>query len=206
MAGSSAAVPEGASTIQRGIDPEPRKETKVPLQISFAGKNAHVPDALQRHAEEKFHHLEKFFRRLHSAEVVRTQTRNMERAEVTLRGDGLILRADEKAPDLRSAVDAAIDKIERQLVRHKERLIERHRIMETLDTEPQPAVPASAEPLVVRRKRIELKPMDLREALLQMELLAHDFFVFLSAESSSVNVLYRREKGGYGLIEPVVAE
>lgn len=178
----------------------------MPLQISFAGKNAQVPDALQRHVEEKFRHMEKFFRRLQSAEVVRTQTRNMERAEVTLRGDGLILRAEEKAPDLRSAVDAAIDKIERQLVRHKERLIERHRIMETAETEPQPPATASPEPVVVRRKRIELKPMDLREALLQMELLAHDFFVFFSAESLSVNVLYRREKGGYGLIEPVVAK
>jgi putative sigma-54 modulation protein len=178
----------------------------VALHISFAGKNAQVPDALRRHVEERFRHMEKFFRRLQSAEVVRTQVRNMERAEVTLRGDGLILRADEKASDLRSAVDAAIGKIERQLVRHKERLIERHRVMETEKAQPQAPPISLEEPLVIRRKNLELKPMNLREALLQMELLGHDFFVFLSTETSGVNVLYRREKGGYGLIQPIVAE
>jgi putative sigma-54 modulation protein len=115
-----------------------------------------------------------------------------------------VLRAEERSNDPQAAVDQAVEKLQRQLDRYREKLIERSR-QESVPAQ-QPAVGAEAGPArgpqIVRMKRFAVKPMAPEEAALQMDLLGHDFFVFANAETEQVNVIYRRNDGNYGLIEP----
>jgi putative sigma-54 modulation protein len=124
-------------------------------------------------------------------------------AQITLRGRGFILRAEERANDIKSALDSVLDKIERQIERYKGKKYKSH----------TGAIPASdllneevreeATPLIVRRKKFMLLPMDEIEAIDQMNLLSHDdFFIFYNINTSSINVLYKRHDGSYGIIEP----
>ncbi len=174
---------------------------KEPLPLTFSGKNVQIPDPLKRHAEERLEHLLRFLRRVHSVQVVQSQERSWQLAEVTVHADGVLVRAEERSQDMRSAVDAAIDKIARQLRRYKDKVSDRPRHA-ALPVPAAEAVEAVSEPRILRTKRFTLKPMTAEEAALQMEMLGHDFFVFLSAETDEVNVVYRRGDGNYGLIEP----
>ncbi len=118
------------------------------------------------------------------------------------------MRGEEHAHELQTALEALIDKLERQVKKSRSRLIERYReALETrqawAETAPPPAADEEEEEgELVRTKRVAVKPMTPEEAAAQMELLAHDFFVFRNADTEQVNVLYRRRDGNYGLIEP----
>jgi putative sigma-54 modulation protein len=130
-------------------------------------------------------------------------------AQMTVRGKGFILRAEERADDVRTALDTALDKLSRQVDRYKGKrargrgdgksAAEVAPVIEPEDSE------ESAEPTIVRRKKFDLIPMAEEEAIEQMKLLSHDnFFIFFNVKSSAINVLYRRRDGTYGLIEPHV--
>lgn len=171
------------------------------LPLKFSGKNVQIPEPLKRHAEERLEHLLRFLRRVHSVQVVHSQERSWQLAEVTVHADGVLVRAEERSQDMRSAVDAAIDKIARQLRRYKDRVSDRPRHAAA----PAPVsegVETATEPRIVRMKRFTVKPMSAEEAALQMDMLGHDFFVFLNSETEEFNVVYRRNDGNYGLIEP----
>jgi len=129
-------------------------------------------------------------------------------SEITVRGKNLILRAEERADDLRAAFDASVDKVDRQIERYKGKHYHGRgdgrtaadAVEQIMDEET-----GQLTPLVAKRKRFELFPMNEEEAIVQMRELGHDnFFVFYNAETSKINVLYRRRNGSYGLIEPVV--
>jgi putative sigma-54 modulation protein len=132
-------------------------------------------------------------------------------AQITVRGKGIILRSEERADDIYTALDAALEKLQRQMERYKGK---RHHgrgdgrsAAEVIPQAPieEEAEPEEMEPVVVRRKRFVLAPMDETEAIEQMALLGHEnFFVFYNANSNAVNVLYRRRDGNYGLIEPEI--
>lgn len=127
-------------------------------------------------------------------------------AEVTVYTKGPVIRAKEGAPNMYAAVDLVSEKLERQFRRLKGKIVDRH------NKRPPVAQIAAAEdlvveveePAIVKVKQVQLEPMTAEEAILQLELLGHDFFVFSSAESETVSVLYRRNDGDYGLIEPAV--
>jgi len=124
-------------------------------------------------------------------------------AQITLRGRGFILRAEERASEIKSAIDLVMDKIERQIERYKgKRQHARAGISpseELLDEEEL----EENHPLIARRKKFTLVPMDEMEAVEQMNLLGHeDFFIFYNAQTSSINVLYKRRDGTYGIIQP----
>jgi putative sigma-54 modulation protein len=129
-------------------------------------------------------------------------------AEITLRVRDLTIRGEESSDDLYCAIDLVVDKIERQILRHKERIVAhfgrgagRSRGKEeSLTGEAEPVLEGS--PRIVRTKRFAMKPLSLDEAALHMNLLGHSFFVFRNARTQEVNVLYRRQDGDYGLIEP----
>ena len=124
-------------------------------------------------------------------------------AQITLRGRGFILRAEERAEDIRAALDLVLDKIERQVDRYKGKR-NRGRTGAVPITEMTEEVPTEQpETLIARRKKFTLIPMDELEAIEQMNLLGHeDFFIFYNAETNSINVLYKRRDGSYGIIEP----
>ncbi len=194
-----------------------RRTGKIPVRVQ--GKRMTVTEALRAYVEGKLAKLSRSFDRVQDAQVVLSVTRDSARGraqgvEVTVWCDGLVLRAEETSQDMYTSIDGAVDKLERQIEKYRSRIIEKRRLDEsrrrrraeqaaekTLAAQ-QEDTPAQAQ--IVRVKRFAMKPMTPDEAVLQMELLGHLFFVFRHAGSQEINVLYKRRDGDYGLIEPEV--
>ena len=180
------------------------------MQITVTGKQLEVTDPLRAHVEQKLAKLERYFQRIGSVDVVASKQRNWFVVELTMTANGYLLRAEERADDVYHAVDRVVSKLELQLKKYKTRLIERPRAGAAAAEAAEAAeAVAAAEPAagaetgqVVRTKRFAIKPMSPEEAVMEMELLGHDFFVFSNGETEQVNVVYRRKDGNYGLIEP----
>ena len=184
------------------------------MQLSITGRNLEVTEALRNYAAEKLGKVEKFLDASMAAHVILSVEKYRQIAEVTLHVRDLTIRAEESTPDMYSSLDLVVEKIERQIRRHKGRIIRhwarggeraagggslRRGAAAALVEEPEEAAPG-----VVKVKRFAMKPATVDEAILQMNLLGHTFFVFQNALSEQVNVLYRRHDGQYGLIEPEV--
>ncbi len=188
------------------------------MQVIIKGRNVQVTPALKEHAEKRAQHLTRYFHRIDEVLVTQRSERNWHISDVTLQAGGLLFRAEERSNDMFVSVDMAMEKLERQLKGFKDRraTLSRENSSRTLTTLPAPGteIPAGAEAVapaesgntarIIRRKRFPLKPMPLDEAVMQMELLGHDFFMFTNAETEDVNLLYKRNDGNYGLIEPEV--
>jgi putative sigma-54 modulation protein len=176
-------------------------------------------DGLHEHAEKKLARLDRLLPRVDSVtvEVAHEETRSAAHryaVQVTVHSAGAILRAEERGGDARSAFDAASDVLARQARRHKKRLYDRHRAGGAKDYAAEAPVAASAEPedddeydeyllgKIVRVKHFEAKPMSQEEALAQMDLIGHDFFLFLDAATGDYALLYKRKDGDYGLLAP----
>jgi putative sigma-54 modulation protein len=178
------------------------------MDMVVKGRHMDVRPDLREYAEEKVGRVAHILNGMvMSTEVELYHERNRsiderEVAEVTMFTKGHVLRARETASDMKSAVDKVAAKLERQARRFKERVVDRH----AGKTAPAPAAVESEEeepePTIVKTKTVDLKPMSADEAILQLELLGHDFFVFSSADTDAVAVLYRRRDGDYGLIQP----
>lgn len=181
------------------------------LRIVVKGKNLRVTDALREYAEKRAAKVAKFFPNEESisVEIVLRIERNQQIAEITVHVRSLVIRAESRTGDMYASIDACIDRVGGQVRRHKTRLQKRFQVA---SKDARVAVNAESEndvdedlPAVVRRKRFAIKPMSVDEALMQMDLLGHDFFVFVNAASDQVNVLYRRTDGNVGLLEPEYA-
>lgn len=172
------------------------------MQIAIFAKNIDLTGALRTHVERKLSKLDRYIHADLTAQVSLAVEKDRHRIEVTIPIEGWILRAEEETEDLYASVDLVVDKLERQLHKYKTRLTRKVRQPAAGSEPPRPAAaPANGE--VVRVKQFALKPMTRDEAILQMQLLGHDFFVFRDAEAGGVTgVVYRRRGGGVGLIEP----
>jgi putative sigma-54 modulation protein len=169
------------------------------MQIFLTGRNLEVTEALRRYAEEKVGRLQRYLERITSAHITLSVEKYRQVAEVTLRVRDLTIRGEESSEDLYASIDLVAEKLERQVQKYKGKIqAYASRGARTQDTVPSP----EEEPRVVKTKRFAIKPMTLDEAILQMDLLGHDFYVFRNAQTDEVNVLYRRHEGNYGLIEP----
>jgi putative sigma-54 modulation protein len=178
------------------------------MRLQVKGKNLEVPPAIREYAESK---LAKLDRHLHENAQVEVEL-SMERnpsiaeahvAEATVWTKGPVVRARESSSDMKASIDMLVGKLERQVKRAREKRRRNPiRLRRSTPLGDQLEEGTSEEPRIVRVKQFALKPMSPEEALLQLELLGHDFFVFQNADSSEVNVLYRRRDGNYGLIEP----
>lgn len=179
-----------------------------PMQLTIRGKNLEVTDALKEYVEKKLNRLQKYFYRPLSAQVTLGVERGRHLIEVTMPIDGLLLRGEEASEDMYASVDQVMDKLERQIHKFKTRINRKFRrdgnhVQRGIVIEEGNGAAVEEEPVeVVRVKRFPVKPMEVEEAILQMNLLGHDFYVFLNADSEDVSVVYRRKVGGYGLIEP----
>lgn len=178
------------------------------MQVTVRGRNIEVTDALKEYVHKKLTRFQKYFYRPLSAQVALAVERGRHIVEITIPIDGYLLRGQEASEDMYASVDLVMDKLERQVHKFKTRLNRKLRrdgnnqrgiVVEAL---PEAAEEETDEPGVVRVKRFPIKPMEVEEAILQMNLLGHDFFVFTNAETEEMNVVYRRKGGGYGLIEP----
>jgi putative sigma-54 modulation protein len=189
------------------------------MDVLIKGRNIPVTEALERYATEKVERVSRFFDEGRSdsrAEVELIHERNRaisepEVAEATLFINGSVLKASEASEDMYASIDRMSDKLERQVKRYRGRQIDRwqgqlkNNAREVRDEAVQPFVVEEEEEIetrIVRTKQFQMKPMSEEEAVLQLELLDHDFFVFTSADTGDINVVYRRRDGNYGLIEP----
>lgn len=183
------------------------------MEITIKGKNVEVTKALRDYAEKKVNKIQRFFEGDKiDAQVTMGIEKGLHIVDVTIQINGLLLRGEEKTGDMYASVDGAVDKIERQIRKYKTRINRRLRqigahLVEAAFAPEGPEGPdvpeeAEEEARIVRTKRFAMKPMSVQEAVMQMELLGHDFYVFSNAETEEVNVVYRRRDGNYGLIEP----
>ena len=172
------------------------------MKFVYTSKDMAVSDSLKSRAEKKLSKLERYFREEPEA-TIRFKMQNGARniAEITINAGGVILRAEESSNDMYLSIDHAVDKLESQIRRHRTKLEKRIRSSEL---EPVAEVPAFEEQSydIVRVKKFSVKPMSVEDAITQMELLGHDFFLFMNEENESMNVLYRRNDGAYGLLQP----
>ena len=175
------------------------------MNLKITGKNFDVTDALKERVNKKLGKLEKFFKPGTEAQVTMSMQRSRYIIEVTIITGGITLRAEVTEDDMYACIDKARDILERQIRKNKTRLAKRlyegvleqpDAFRKTIDVEEE------TEFRVVRTKRFAVKPMPVEEAILQMNLLGHEFFVFSNAETNQVNVVYKRKDGNYGLIEP----
>jgi putative sigma-54 modulation protein len=180
------------------------------LEVKVFSRNLELTEQLNDQIIRKVSGLDRFLDDIVEArvDISTTNARSAEEREVvqiTVQGKGFILRAEERSADIVNALNLAVDTLQRRIMRYKGKRNQRWKqgkgIVETLEIEDEEYV----EPVIARRKRFSLRPMDEFEAIEQMELLGHnDFFVFYNAQTESINVLYRRFDGSYGLIHPEV--
>ncbi len=174
------------------------------MKLTVRGKNIEVTDALREHVQKRVGKIDKYFDFDTEAQVALGVVRELHTVEVTATINGLILRAEESTNDMYASIDKVVDKLERQISKYKTRINRKARQVsgDIGRTAGLPREEEDDELHVVRTKRFAVKPMPVEEAVLQMNLLGHDFFVFANADTDEVNVVYRRKDGNYGLIEP----
>ena len=170
------------------------------MKFVYSGKDVYS-DSLKERAEKKLTKLERYFSQEPEAIVRFKQQRGGRNiAEITMSVNGLILRAEEDSNDMYLSIDRAVDKLESQIRRYRTKMGKHLR--EARAEAPVEPVYEEASFDVVRTKRFSVKPMDVDDAITQMELLGHSFFLFMNAENNTMNVLYRRNDGSYGLLVP----
>lgn len=181
------------------------------MNYNVRGENIEVTQAIREYVEKKIGKLERYFSNTPDVTAsvnLKVRTNNTSKVEVTIPMPNLVLRAEEENADMYAAIDLIVDKLERQIRKHKTKINRKSRFHGTagevfavaLDTADHAETEEELE--VVRNKRFDLKPMDSEEAILQMNMLGHNFFVYTNADTNTTNVVYRRKDGRYGLIEP----
>ncbi|MFC4709195.1 ribosome hibernation-promoting factor, HPF/YfiA family [Enterococcus eurekensis] len=181
------------------------------FRYNVRGENIEVTEAIRDYVEKKVGKLERYFSDVPNATAhinLKVYTEKTAKVEVTIPLPFLVLRAEETSPDLYASVDLVVDKLERQIRKFKTKINRKARetaipdvrteaIFINGDTEDE----NGSDLEIVRTKRLSLKPMDSEEAVLQMNMLGHNFFIFEDAETNGTSIVYRRKDGKYGLIE-----
>jgi putative sigma-54 modulation protein len=179
------------------------------MRLQVKGRNVEVSEQIRLYAEEKLAKLDRLVKDPTRIELELLVEKNPSIsanhvAEATVWTKGPVLRAREASEDMKASIDQLVEKLERQVKRYREkRRPRRHgRADGEVFVEVAPELPSESAQTIVKTKQFPVKPMTPDEAVLQLELVGHDFFVFRNAESLEVNVVYRRRDGNYGLIEP----
>jgi putative sigma-54 modulation protein len=184
------------------------------MQLAIAGKNLEITDSLRKYVEKKVGRLDRYLPNIIDARVELTventrAAKDSQIAQVTLRTKHAILRAEEASSDMFASIDAVFDKMQRQADRYKGKRWSKRGVEGEVPVESvaeEESASADEQPSRISRvKRFSMAPMDEEEAVDQMELLGHDFFVFFNLNANQINVVYRRSDGDYGLIQPELA-
>ena len=175
--------------------------------FNIRGKNIEITPALREYVEKRVGKVTKYFDKVDEITVLLTVSKGRHIVEVTVPvSGGVLLRGEEATMDMYTSIDLVVEKLERQIHKQKTKLERRFREggFRSEAVESDSAIPEKTddgEYPVVKRKHFEVKPMDVQEAIMQMNLLNHNFFVFRDASTEEVNVVYRRADGDYGLLE-----
>ena len=174
------------------------------MNVQVRGRNIQVTPALKDYVEKRLSKLDKFVDNYNfgEAQVTMKVERESHRVEVTIPVNGMILRGEETTGDMYSSIDLVVEKLEKQVNRYKGKLSKRGRTLNDIPVVSEQVPVDDDMPKILRTKRFNIKPMSVEEAVLQMNLLGHSFFVFSNADSERANVVYKRKDGNYGLIEP----
>ncbi|MEA4891114.1 MAG: ribosome-associated translation inhibitor RaiA [Peptococcaceae bacterium] len=174
------------------------------MKMQIRARNLQVSDKVRDYAEKRLTRLDKLIDKDTEAIITLIGEKNRQRVEITIPVNGFILRAEEEDEDLLTAIDLVVDKLEKQMVKSKKRFSKKGRI--SITKLPTLAglspVDDSEEEMMVRAKRFPAKPMSLDEAITRMDMVGHTFFAFHNADTDRINVVYRRNDGRYGLLEP----
>jgi putative sigma-54 modulation protein len=184
------------------------------MRIEFTGRNTPVTESFEDHAQRRLEKLGRISDRVGPVRVILSRQRGRTGVEITTDVAGALIRSEVKGPDERASFDSALEKLERQVRKYKDKLHRRSRDTfrkrpeleegeesETEEPESEEEPVEAPAPRVVRTKSVTLKPMSPEEAALQMELLGHSFFLFRNADTDFVGVVYKRLDGDYGLLE-----
>ena len=183
------------------------------MELTIKGKNLDVTDRLRDYVNKKMGKLDRYLPTINEVRVELSvegtkAAEDRQVCQVTVRANGTILRAEERSVDMFTSIDTVLDKIYRQIARYKGKRENRWRgagmLAEPLPSEYEEEFEEESTS-IVRFKRFQMVPMSPEEAIEQMGLLGHDFFVFFNAEEGQINVLYRRKDGNYGVIQPELA-
>ena len=178
------------------------------MQVSVIGRHIEATEALKQYATEKLVRLEKYLPSTIQVVVTLSVVKKVHHiAEAVIKSNGLLIQASEETEEMYSAIDLLMAKLERRVRRYKEKLVaHKHKSSKTeaVAAAPMSSHPEDRIPQIIKTKRFDLKPMQAEEAVMQMELLDKDFFIFANAGSGQVNVIYKRKDGNVGLIEPAL--
>ena len=182
------------------------------MKLDIRGRNIEVTDALKDYTTKRLSKLDKYLDESRTAQVAMSlegeKHKEKHKVEVTIPLNGLNIRAEVGADDMYSAIDLVVEKLDKQIDKHKTKLYRRYRGGGLRQAVAEEAKPLDLEKEyadrfpIVKTKRFVMKPMDTEEAIMQMNLLGHNFFMFYNANTGSINVVYKRMDGNYGLIEP----
>lgn len=173
------------------------------MKITYVARKVTLRDNFKERVERKLLKFEKIFSDNADATVVVTLEKNRQTVEITIKDNSMVYRAESTMPEMNDALDKVAEMLQRQLRRHKTRLSKRLRTG-TLDDFFLDSLPDESEEEinVVRKKQIPVKPVSIEEAILQMEMTGHKFYMFVNADTNEINVVYARDDGAYGLLEP----
>ncbi len=173
------------------------------MRINMTAKGMTVTDAMWDKIEKKLSKLEKYFKNEPDVQVKLSQEKGARNiAEITLTVSGTILRAQESTSDMYASIENAVDKLDKQIRRHRSKL-DKAAIAEALTVEDIPAYEDEPDELV-KVKRFAVKPMSVEDAIAEMDMLGHSFYVFVNAETNITSVIYRRGDGKIGMLEPII--
>lgn len=174
------------------------------MKLIITGRNIEVTEPIRVHAEEKLEKFDKYFQSDIEAHVTFSVQKRNQTVEITIHlKEGTFFRVEESTNDMYASIDLAIDKLAKQMKKHKTKIEKRFHGRGVVNyDEVFTEEPVEEEMKIVKTKKFGIKPMMAEEAVLQMEMLGHDFFVFLNGETDEVNVVYKRKNDDFGLIEP----
>ncbi len=171
------------------------------MQITINSRNLNPSQQLKDKIEGKLSKLDKYFSRDTEATVMLSEVKTgLAKLEATINAGGMTFRAEESNADLLYCLDQVIDKLSKQMSRFKSRLVKKHKDQGFVNVEEIPDIEEAESRGIVRTKRFTLSPMSADEAILQMEMLEHSFFIYRDPEEGTTNVVYKRNDGGYGLL------
>ena len=174
------------------------------MKIIVTGKNITISEKIQDAIDKRFEKLGKFFADDIQANIVIHPERDKVKMEATIVTKGTIFRAEDVSQDIFDSIDIVADKLSSQMAKYKGKLQKRNKSGESVRFEMIPEIPEeeqAEEAKIVKSKKFQLQPMSVDEAVMQMELLQHNFFVYLDQETDSVSVVYKRNDGNYGVVE-----
>lgn len=173
------------------------------MKVIITSKNIKTNAYLKETIEKKMQKLGKYFSDDIGINIMLSAEKKMEKIEATIKARGMIFRAESKSEDIYESLDKVVDKLSTQMSRFKSKLQKKHKGSKDLIFEewPEPAEEIVEDIQIVKKKKFDLLPMTEEEAILQMELLEHNFYVFMDMETRSVNVVYKRDGDAYGLLE-----